>query len=80
MTTNQFLLSDVGSDATGQTKTFVNLHDDVIAPKGAVSLSISTVYNKARNPDAHISKLALTVGSKDKLRELGQFLIDFANA
>lgn len=71
----QFLLSDVGSDAIGQTKTFVTITPNV-APKGSFNLVVSTTYSKAKDPAAHIKRLSLTLASKDRVHDLADFLVD----
>jgi hypothetical protein len=68
-----FLLSDVGSDAIGQTKTFVQLTDNV-RPKGSYTLTVYTQYNKARDPNGKQVKLALTIPDKNALKDLALFL------
>lgn len=73
----QLLVSDVGTDDLGRTKTFVNVSEND-APKGSFSVTVSTVYNKARDPDAHLTRAHLHVASPEKLTELGQFLKDAA--
>jgi hypothetical protein len=73
----QFILSDVGSDALGNTKTWVTV-EDTLRPLGGVCVTISTTYNKARKPEQHVSKLRLVIEDRAKLAELAAFLLGCA--
>lgn len=74
---NQFLLSDVGNDAIGNTKTFINITQNQ-TPKGSFNLTVSTTYSKAKDPNAHIVKQSLFIRDRDALAKLGTFLFNVA--
>lgn len=73
----QFLLSDVGNDVIGNTKTFATIHDNH-APKGSFTVDITTTYNKAKDPDAHLKKFSLYFRDSNALADFADFLSDNA--
>jgi hypothetical protein len=75
--TDRFLLSDVGNDVIGNTKTFVNVSQNQ-TPAGSFNVSFSTTYSKAKDPDAHQVKQSLFVRDADALKQLGTFLFNVA--
>jgi hypothetical protein len=75
--TDRFLLSDVGNDAIGNTKTFVNVTQNQ-TPAGSFNVTFSTTYSKARDPDAHQVKQSLFVKDRDALTKLATFLFNVA--
>lgn len=71
----QFLIADVGDEYIGRTKTFMTVSENE-SPKGSYTVKVSTTYSKAKNPDAHMTKISMMIDSLDTLQELGSWLSD----
>jgi hypothetical protein len=75
----QFLISSSGNDRIGKTDTFATVTENE-APKGSVTLAISTVYSKARDPNHHLVRNTIHFASKVELANYARFLLDAADA
>jgi hypothetical protein len=73
MTEMTFLLADVGNSDIGRTKTYVTVSENE-TPIGSFTVSVSTTYSKAKDPDNHMTKIKLHIDNKDTLMKLGAFL------
>lgn len=72
---NQFKISTSGNDRIGQTETFATVIENQ-APKGSVTLVLSTTYSKAKKPDSHQVKQTLYFASKNDLANYARWLLE----
>jgi hypothetical protein len=75
----QYLISASGNDRIGQTNTYASVIEND-APKGSVTLVISTTYSKSRFPDSHQVKQTIHFASKADLANYARFLLDSVGA
>jgi hypothetical protein len=70
---NTILIADVGTEDTGRTKTWLTVSKNY-APKGSYTLVVSTTFSKAKDPEAHMTKIKLNINSQEKLHQIGNWL------